>query len=112
MFYKGLNPMLVRMTACYRRRDRDLLAVGRIDIERSLAAAHRHEFDLATIIEVATAQRLPFDQDHPNASDANHVRPARTVGPKVAEQGECGPHDQVPDGPPIVAGTASVISPT
>ena len=81
MFYKGLNPMLVRMTACYRRRDRDLLAVGRIDIERSPAAAHRHESDLATIIEVATAQRLPVRQDHPDAAGANHVRPARTAGP-------------------------------
>ena len=56
--------MLVQMIAYYRRRDRDLLAAGRVDIEQSLAAAHRHEPEVT--LEVATAQRLPIDQDHPN----------------------------------------------
>ena len=79
MFYKGLNPMLVRMIAYYRRRDRDLLVAGRIDIEQSLAAAHRHE--PAVTHEVATAQRLPVDQDRPDATGANHARPVRAVGP-------------------------------
>jgi hypothetical protein len=73
--------MLVRMTAYYRRRDRESLAAGRIDIERSLAAAHRHEPEPAMTVEVATAQRLPVDQDRPDATGANHVRPVRTVGP-------------------------------
>jgi hypothetical protein len=81
MFYKGLNPMLVRMTAYYRRRDRDFLAAGRIDIERSLAAAYRHESEAAMPVEVVTAQRLPVAQDHPKGSGANNVRPVRTVGP-------------------------------
>jgi len=79
MFYKGLNPMLVQMTAYYRRRDRDSLVAGRIDVERSLVAAHRHEPEVT--LEVATAQRLTVDQDRPDATGAHHVRPVRAVGP-------------------------------
>ena len=33
MFYKGLDPMLVRMTAYYRRKDRKALLAGREDVE-------------------------------------------------------------------------------
>ena len=33
MFYKGLDPMLVRMTAYYRRKDRKALLAGRDDVE-------------------------------------------------------------------------------
>ncbi len=43
MFYKAVDPMLVRMTAYYRRRDRKVLLAGRDDVEsiitRSSAAA-------------------------------------------------------------------------
>ncbi len=37
MFYKGLDPMLVQMTAYYRRRDRKELGAGRVRVERAIA---------------------------------------------------------------------------
>ena len=40
MFYKGLDPMLVQMTAYYRRPDRKALLAGRQQVEHSLATAH------------------------------------------------------------------------
>ena len=40
MFYKGLDPMLVQMTAYYRRPDRKALLAGRSHVEHSLATAH------------------------------------------------------------------------
>ncbi len=39
MFYKGLDPMLVIMTAYYRRKDRSALLVGREQVEASISRA-------------------------------------------------------------------------
>ena len=36
MFYKGLDPMLVQMTAYYRRSDRKQLAADRAAVERAI----------------------------------------------------------------------------
>ncbi len=41
MFYKGVDPMLVRMTAYYRRTDRKQLASARAAVERAIGAADR-----------------------------------------------------------------------
>jgi hypothetical protein len=38
MFYKGLDPMLVRMTAYYRRPDRRPLDEGRAAVEQAIGA--------------------------------------------------------------------------
>lgn len=36
MFYKGLDPMLVRMTAYYRRKNRKALLAGREEVETTI----------------------------------------------------------------------------
>jgi type IV secretion system protein VirD4 len=41
MFYKGLDPMLVQMTAYYRREDRKALTEGRTQVEQALAGGYR-----------------------------------------------------------------------
>ena len=41
MFYKGLDPMLVQMTAYYRREDRKALTEGRAQVEQALAGGYR-----------------------------------------------------------------------
>ena len=38
MFYKGLDPMLVQMTAYYRRSDRKQLASARAAVEQAIGA--------------------------------------------------------------------------
>ncbi len=39
MFYKGLDPMLVQMTAYYRRQDAKALAAGRREVQQAMASA-------------------------------------------------------------------------
>jgi len=39
MFYKGLDPLLVQMTAYYRRKDARQLGAGRLAVQQSMARA-------------------------------------------------------------------------
>lgn len=49
MFYKGMDPMLVKMTAYYRRKDAKRLAGGRVAVQQSITHAER----------LATSRRRP-----------------------------------------------------
>jgi len=82
MFYKGLNPMLVRMTAYTGGVTATFSPrVAPTSSDPSQPPTDTNPDQRRPPFEVAAAQRLPADQDHPNGSGANHGRPVRTVGP-------------------------------
>ena len=88
MLYKGLNPMLVTMTAYYRRRDAATINAARTTVEQRISTGIAH-------LHVGSWLGTDRAADHDTAGDRGHGAHREAARPtRPACRGEC--HGSMP----------------